>query len=86
MIRLTFLYLILVYVTHHSSFGILQLIVLLLKSHYTSEYISGIIKGLTCLFETRRGGGYLSSLLTQMVVAILAGIVVALFSNWLNNR
>ncbi|MCP9369902.1 type I toxin-antitoxin system Fst family toxin [Lentilactobacillus kefiri] len=38
------------------------------------------------MFETRRGGGYLSSLLTQMVVAILAGIVVALFSNWLNNR
>ncbi|QGV24411.1 type I toxin-antitoxin system Fst family toxin [Lentilactobacillus kefiri] len=28
----------------------------------------------------------MSSLLTQMVVAILAGIVVALFSNWLNNR
>ncbi|WP_350028388.1 type I toxin-antitoxin system Fst family toxin [Lentilactobacillus kefiri] len=24
--------------------------------------------------------------MTQMVVAILAGIVVALFSNWLNNR
>lgn len=71
---------------NHSDPGMRSPFILLPKSHYTSRCISGIIKELTCFFETKRGGDYLSSLLAQMIVAILAGIVVALFSSWLNHR